>query len=168
MNRKSIISLLLLGVFLASSVYVYLGTPSKKGAGRQDSTRQEPPFRKDKSLTFSRESEPSFSLQLDVEIADEDWEISQGLMYRSKMASNAGMLFIFPDVEERSFWMKNTIIPLDIIFVGPDKRIVTIQKYTTPFSEQSVPSYKPAQYVVEVNAGYSDANGLKEGDLVLF
>jgi uncharacterized protein len=164
MNKKSILSIALLSVFMLGSLYVFLG-PSKN---KTSTVREEPRFRKDKDLAITRTGDSTFVLNLDIEVADDDWEITQGLMYRSKMAHNAGMLFIFPDIDMRSFWMKNTIMPLDIIFIGPDKRIVTIQRYTTPFSEQSVPSSKPAQYVLEVNAGYSDTNGLKEGDLLSF
>ena len=76
------------------------------------------------------------------------------------------MLFIFPNEEYRSFWMANTPLSLDIIFVNSAREIVTIQRDAVPFSEESVPSTKPATYVVEVNAGYADRHGLAEGDRV--
>jgi uncharacterized membrane protein (UPF0127 family) len=101
---------------------------------------------------------------LDIEIADDDAKRTQGLMYRDSMVENRGMLFIFPDEEERSFWMKNTIMPLDIIYVNAKKQIVTVQKNTIPYSEDSVPSDGPAQYVVEVNAGFCDRHSIKAGD----
>ena len=101
---------------------------------------------------------------VDIEIADNDAARSQGLMYRDTMAENQAMLFIFPDEEERSFWMKNTILPLDIIYVNAKNQVVTVQKNTVPYSEDSVPSNGPAKYVVEVNAGFSDRHSIKAGD----
>lgn len=101
---------------------------------------------------------------LEIEIVDEEYGITRGLMFRKQMEENRGMLFIFPDVDMRSFWMRNTIIPLDIIFVGEDHRIVTIQRNTKPYSETSIPSSAPAKYVLEVNAGFTERYGLQLGD----
>jgi uncharacterized membrane protein (UPF0127 family) len=84
------------------------------------------------------------------------------------MPESAGMLFIFPQEEVRSFWMKNTYIPLDIIFVDASREIVTIQSNTQPLSTEPVPSYKPAKYVIEVNAGFTSKHNIKEGDRVEF
>jgi uncharacterized membrane protein (UPF0127 family) len=84
------------------------------------------------------------------------------------MKDDQGMLFIFPYETEQSFWMKNTVLSLDIIFVNANFEIVKIHHNTTPFSEQSYSSEKPAQYVVEVNAGYSNKLGLTEGDKIFF
>ncbi len=106
--------------------------------------------------------------RIDIEIADNEYERTQGLMYRSSMPDSAGMLFIFEHSQLRSFWMKNTIIPLDIIYFNENKEIVTIHKYTTPFSEASIFSYKRAQYVVEVNAGFCDRYKIMEGDRIVF
>ena len=80
------------------------------------------------------------------------------------MAENRAMLFVFSDSQERSFWMKNTIMPLDIIYVNAKKQIITTQKNAVPYSEDSVPSNGPAQYVVEVNAGFCDRHSIKPGD----
>lgn len=104
-----------------------------------------------------------------IEIAETEGAITQGLMHRKSMSFNKGMLFIFPNNEERSFWMKNTIIPLDIIYINSDLEIVSIKDHTTPFSTDSVPSDgKAAQYVVEVNAGFAGKYGIKEGDSIDF
>ena len=84
------------------------------------------------------------------------------------MKENHGMLFIFPYEAEQSFWMKNTVIALDMIFVNSKLEIVKIHHNTTPFSEQSYSSGKPAEYVVEVNAGYSNRMGIKEGDKIIW
>ncbi len=104
--------------------------------------------------------------KVDVEIAETDEKRHLGLMFREKMEENQGMLFIFQTEEPQGFYMRNTIIPLDIIFVNSKKEIVKIHKNTTPFSEQNLPSLKPAIYVVEVNAGYTEKNKIKEGDLI--
>ena len=147
--------------------YLFSGYFSDKGGNKRiEGANKVPKFRKDATLTFSKPSDSTYSKVVDIEIADEEWEITQGLMYRPSMAPNAGMLFIFDNMEPRSFWMRNTIIPLDILFITDQKEIITIQKHTVPYSEQSVPSYKPAQYVLELNAGFADEHNIKEGDFI--
>lgn len=126
----------------------------------------EPQFVKEGSLQFLKGE--NIAVAIDIEIANTAKEIEQGLMYRQKMDQNKGMLFIFPDMQPRGFWMKNTLLPLDIIYVDADKTIVSIQKNTVPLSKQSLPSDGPAQYVIEVNAGFSDTHGLVPGDKVDF
>ncbi len=101
---------------------------------------------------------------IDIEIADNEASRTQGLMYRDSMAEQQGMLFVFQDEEERAFWMKNTILPLDIIYVNAKNQIVTIQKNTVPYSEDSIPSNGPAKYVVEVNAGFCERHRVAAGD----
>lgn len=103
---------------------------------------------------------------LQVEIADDDAERAQGLMGRPPLADDRGMLFQFPDEAERSFWMKNTPSPLDIVYLDASGRVVSIARNTTPFSEASVPSYGAAKGVLEVRAGRADAIGLEPGDQV--
>lgn len=100
---------------------------------------------------------------IDVELAENNDERNRGLMFRDQMAMNQGMLFLFPYEAMQSFWMKNTILPLDMIFVNSRREIVTIHKNTTPYAETSYPSSAPAQYVVEVNAGFVDRYGIREG-----
>jgi uncharacterized membrane protein (UPF0127 family) len=126
-----------------------------------------PSFRKDGSLSIIH-SKTATPIILDIEIADTDAERMRGLMDRQTLPDNAGMLFIFPNEELRSFWMKNTYISLDIIYINSRKEIVSIQKYTQPKSTYSIPSEKPAMYVLEVNAGYSDKNGIDSGDIINF
>ncbi|RPI18351.1 MAG: DUF192 domain-containing protein [Ignavibacteriae bacterium] len=104
--------------------------------------------------------------KVDVEIAESDETRHRGLMFRDKMNEEQGMLFIFPIEEEQGFYMKNTILPLDIIFINKNKQIIKIYKNTTPFSEKTLPSGKPTLYVVEVNAGYTDKYNIKEGDFI--
>lgn len=106
--------------------------------------------------------------KIELEIADNDFETQRGLMDRRSMGENRGMIFVFPNMEQRSFWMKNTFIPLDILFVKDNMEIESIQENTVPHSKQSVPSVGPAQYVVEVNAGFCQSYGITAGTKVVF
>ncbi len=131
-----------------------------------------------KEITFTKEGElslfnlkdsvPSPIAKLDIEIADDDYQIQTGLMYRESMKANQGMLFIFPTEETHSFYMKNTEFPLDIIFINSKNKVVSIQKNAQPLDERSLPSEGPAQYVLEVNAKLTDQWNLKAGDSVSF
>lgn len=101
-----------------------------------------------------------------VEIADDDRERMFGLMYRREMARDAGMLFDFQEEQPESFWMENTYIPLDMLFIKADGTIDSIARRTTPLSRESVPSKAPVRYVLEINGGVSDALGIRPGDRV--
>ncbi|MFC1685530.1 DUF192 domain-containing protein [Nanoarchaeota archaeon] len=100
-----------------------------------------------------------------VEIADNDRERAKGLMYREEMNLDKGMLFVYEDEEIRSFWMKNTLIPLDIIFIDSDLSVVDIKEDVLPCEEvcEGYMSLKPAKYVLEINAGLSKEMGLDIG-----
>ena len=102
----------------------------------------------------------------EIQIADNEFEEELGLMYRKQMDENKGMLFVFPKPIIQTFWMRNTFIPLDMIFVNPDKIIVTIQKNTKILSDSTYSSTAPAQYVIEVDAGFCDRHNIKVGDKV--
>ncbi|MGE0667779.1 MAG: DUF192 domain-containing protein [Sphingomonadales bacterium] len=105
---------------------------------------------------------------LQVQVADTDATRQTGLMYRVSMPEAEGMLFIFQQVRPVSFWMKNTMLPLDIIFVGDDGRVINIARNTTPFSLASIPSRGPARAVLELNAGASRRLGIDVGDRVRY
>lgn len=124
-------------------------------------------FTKEGELTIYKVSD-STEIHLDIEIADTDFDTQTGLMYRSSMKSNQGMLFIFPDAQERFFYMKNTQFPLDIIYLGDNKSVVSFQKNAKAYDESSLPSNAPAQYVLEVNAGLVDNWNLSLGDSISF
>ncbi len=121
-------------------------------------------FTKEGELTLLKAKNDSIIEKLDIEIADDDYSTQTGLMYRNSMAENQAMLFIFPDEQQRSFYMKNTEIPLDIIYFNSKKEIVSIQKNAKPYDETSLPSQAVSQYVLEVNAGLSDSWNLELGD----
>ena len=101
-----------------------------------------------------------------VEIADDDAERQRGLMEREPLADDRGMLFQFPDVAERGFWMRNTPSSLDIIYIDPRGRIVSIAKNVPPMSDDIIPSNGPASGVLELRAGRADEIGAKAGDVV--
>jgi uncharacterized membrane protein (UPF0127 family) len=101
-----------------------------------------------------------------IEIADTVEERARGLMYRRELADDAGMLFDFKEEERASFWMRNTYIPLDMLFIEEDGTIESIAERTIPFSEKSVLSKGPVRYVLEINGGRSDALGIEAGDVV--
>lgn len=122
------------------------------------------PFRMDGELTFLRDG--SENVTIEIEIAESDSARERGLMQRDSLPDLGGMLFIFPREETQSFWMANTPLALDLIFVDSDSQIVDIDKYTRPFSTGSIASDAPAQYVIEVKAGFSDTHGITEGDRV--
>ncbi|MBP7898437.1 DUF192 domain-containing protein [Candidatus Gracilibacteria bacterium] len=114
--------------------------------------------------------DPQYIFQ--VEIARTDAELEKGLMYRTSMPANHGMLFVFKDDAARTFWMKNTLIPLDMIFVDYQGNVVSILPNVPPCElpeNQSrncptYPSQKPSRYVLELNAGVSQQLGLHDGD----
>jgi uncharacterized membrane protein (UPF0127 family) len=124
-------------------------------------------FTKHGELSFNS-PQGEFLVKIDIEIADDDAERSQGLMYRDKMREDRGMFFIFPNERRQSFWMRNTQLSLDMLFVNSKNEIVTIHKNTTPFSDQSYASAAPAVYVIEVVAGFTDKYNVKEGDKIVW
>ena len=104
-----------------------------------------------------------------TEVADTNQARSQGLMFRETLNENAGMLFVFDEEAPRTFWMKNTLIPLDIIFVDSELTVVSIIENAQPCKEdpcQIYPSIEPAQYVIETNAGFAKLHVIRVGDTV--
>lgn len=103
----------------------------------------------------------------DVEIADEPGEQQIGLMYRKEMPPRHGMLFEFGQPRPVSMWMRNTFLPLDMVFVRPDGTVARVAERTEPFSETIIASGEPVSHVLELNAGISRLIGLKAGDRLL-
>jgi len=117
----------------------------------------------DNSLTIvSANGEHSFS----VEIADTNASRQKGLMFREQLAPDAGMLFDFKENRPVSFWMMNTFIPLDMLFIRPDGTIANIHVNARPHDRTSIPSDGPVQFVFEIPGGRSDELGIKAGDIV--
>ena len=101
-----------------------------------------------------------------VEIADEPAERQRGLMYREELADDAGMLFDFQEERVVSFWMSNTLIPLDMIFIGADGVVKTVHVNARPLDLTSISSQVPVQFVLEIPGGRSVEIGLEPGDTV--
>lgn len=133
-------------------------------ASETSATTPKPVIRNDGTLTFRRDSTTIATLT--IEIAATDSSRMRGLMERPPLSDTEAMLFVFDRAEPQAFWMANTPSPLDIIYVGADSSVVSIAKYTKPFSTEQVPSGGSAQFVVEVRAGWADAKGLVPGDKI--
>jgi uncharacterized protein len=101
-----------------------------------------------------------------VELADDARERSRGLMYRRSMPKDEGMLFDFGKEQPVGFWMANTYIPLDMLFIKADGTVESIAERTTPMSQRSIPSKGPVRYVLEINGGLSRELGIRPGDKV--
>ena len=124
------------------------------------------PFQIDGRLAFVRGAD---TLKvIDIEIADTDSTRGRGLMERSEIPDDTGMLFIFPREDPQAFYMMNTPRSLDIQFYGADSSLINIAYDTEPFSLDNVYSQGPAQYVVEVAAGVSRSIGLVPGDRIVW
>lgn len=108
----------------------------------------------------------SESCKLDVELAVTPADQAKGLMFRKSMDDNAGMFFLFEMDETRHFWMRNTLIPLDMIFIDNKFVVVDIHRNAQPLDETVISSRKPARYVLEVNAGKADRCHIKNGSKV--
>jgi len=103
-----------------------------------------------------------------VEIADTPSKREMGLQYRRDLQADRGMIFIFPAESQQSFWMKNTPLPLDMIFISRERKIVGIVEQTVPFSLDARSVSAPSQYVLEINGGLTQDHGIRAGDAVRF
>ncbi|MGB0369103.1 MAG: DUF192 domain-containing protein [Flavobacteriales bacterium] len=142
-------------------------SPDKKDAGRSEVRPSGPQFKKEGELYLVKAAGDTIR-KIDIEIADIESERTIGLMHRRSMPDTQGMLFIFEREEPRSFWMRNTLIGLDIIYIKADGTIESIAKYCVPKLEKSVPSKGPALYVLEVIEGFCDIHGVEAGDKIDF
>jgi uncharacterized protein len=171
----NIVVAILLLLILGMGAMLLFVNPDKKPTTKINTTMNEEPakpakpvFRKDGELRFLNGKTNAVISTINIEVANDDAEKEQGLMYRDTMAENDGMLFLMGVEEPQTFWMKNTILPLDIIFVDADRKIVSIHKNCKPYSLDQIPSGKPALYVVEVNAGYAVNHQIDVGDRISF
>ncbi|MFB6190661.1 MAG: DUF192 domain-containing protein [Candidatus Nanohaloarchaea archaeon] len=115
----------------------------------------------------------SGNVTLTLEVADSPEEWERGLMERQRLAENHGMLFVFPGERRRVFWMKNTYIPLDIIFIDAHGQVINVEQATPEpgVPEDELTLYRsdaPAKYVVEVNQGFAEKNGIGPGSQFSF
>lgn len=121
---------------------------------------------------YERNKSPQLTVndtQISIEVAQTDEQRQSGLCCRDELPDNSGMLFIYEKEDDYRFWMKDTRIPLDIVWINTDKKIVHIEEGVEPSSyPASFGSPVPAQYVLELNAGYARLNNINVGDSVSF
>ena len=169
-NKKLFLFLHLLGISVFLLSYICScekEKPSTTSSISADSLN-EIIFHRDGELAFISKDSRKKIKTIDIEIADTPEESEAGLMFRRTMADTEGLLFVFKKAEARFFWMKNTYIPLDMIFVDKNMKIVKIEKNTIPMSEENIPTHKNTLYTVEVNAGFCDRYGINVGDYIQF
>lgn len=159
MNR--LIFLLLISFVLSSILFI----SSCSDGQRQSETQVEENARElefTAEVSFVRADMDTVSM-IQVAVADDNQSRSEGLMNVTELPSDSGMLFIFENNQARSFWMANTPLPLDILFVNSNMNIVRIHRNTQPYSQESIQSEAPARFVVEVNGGYTIEHDIREG-----
>ncbi|MCF8463342.1 MAG: DUF192 domain-containing protein [Flavobacteriales bacterium] len=163
-------------ILLALLVAGFVGCESDSGTStktdRKDMGKSEvrptgPQFKKEGELILLKATGDTIR-KIDIEIADIESERTIGLMHRWSMPETQGMLFIFEEEEPRSFWMHNTLMGLDILYIKQDGTIESIAKYCVPKSDRSIPSKGPAKYVLELIEGFCDIHGVAVGDKVDF
>jgi uncharacterized membrane protein (UPF0127 family) len=140
----------------ATGVYFYSQEPTSA-----DSRAMILPVDPTPLVAVTKSGERSFS----IEVADTSAEREAGLMFREEMADDHGMLFVFEGEHEVNFWMKNTPMPLDLVFAGQDGRIRAI-KQGEPQSEAIVSPGEPVRFVLELKAGTAAKDGIEDGDLL--
>jgi len=166
--KKGFTKIVSVVIILAFILFVVLfNLPQTNNSGRTNMKQTSIKFQKNGELTF-QSKDGNYISKIDIEIADNDNKRTKGLMDRLNMKENQGMLFLFPYDTIQSFWMKNTVLSLDIIFVNRDNEIVTIHEHAVPFDVGQYASTKPASRVVEVNAGYTELYGVKVGDKIVW
>jgi uncharacterized membrane protein (UPF0127 family) len=142
-------------------------TTDRENAGKSEVRPTGPQFKKEGELYLLKAAGDTIR-RIDIEIADIESERTIGLMHRRSMPDTQGMLFIFEREEPRSFWMRNTLIGLDILYIQEDGTIESIAKYCVPKSEKSIPSRGPALYVLELIEGFCDIYNVEVGDKIEF
>ncbi len=140
---------------------------SKETAGKAEVRASSPQFKKEGDLYLVKSAGDTIR-RIDIEIADMESERTIGMMHRRNMPDTQGMLFIFEQEKPRSFWMRNTLIGLDILYIRADGEIESIAKYCIPKYDKSIPSRGPALYVLEVIEGCCDIHGVEVGDRIDF
>jgi hypothetical protein len=154
--EKRLHSVLILVLAVAAWAAIVVAAPSSAQVKLQRFERE----------TLSIETSGGERHRFEVELALTNAQHAQGLMYRRSLAEDAGMLFLYRGAGTVSMWMKNTTIPLDMMFIAPDGRIVDIAERTVPYSLETVSSRYAASAVLEVNGGTVARLGIQPGDRV--
>lgn len=150
------------------SMLVFNSNPGNQKLNSSFEKPLEPTFTKEGTLQILDGLSREVVQEVDIEIADDDASIEIGMMYRRSMKDTEAMLFIFPREEPRSFWMRNTYVSLDIVFVDAQQKILNIQANAVPLSDKSLPSIGNAQYVLELKGGFCATHNIKAGDYISF
>jgi uncharacterized membrane protein (UPF0127 family) len=171
-NRKVMYKTTFTAIFVILATLVFASGHSASKNMEQKTESQERNrsviFRKKGTLIFINRILHEISKRIEIEVADSASEKNQGLMNRTSMPDSRGMLFVLERFGPRSMWMKNTHIPLDVIYVNDNYEVISIQKYNKPLSTKSIISRKDAMYMIEVSAGFCDRYQIREGDRVRF
>ena len=142
-------------------------TISSGGLGPHQIVARKPDIEIVRTENNNNNNNSSIISRIFVEVPDDREEFARGLMFRTHLPWHAGMLFAYEDEETRRFWMKNTLIPLDMVFFDSSSKIIDIKENVPPCKQEECPTYpskEPAQYVLEVNAGFVQEKGIKLGD----
>lgn len=156
LNKRSIILVVAFIALYVCAGCIDTGPPPGKKLGT---------FREDGRLKFV-DDDDTLCASIAIEIADTLQTRAKGLMGRREMDDTVGMLFIYDSADDRVFWMRNTPLSLDIIFVSENRQVINIAKRTQPLSDNQYRSQGPAKYVVEVMSGFSDRHEIGEGTRV--
>ena len=166
-SNKRFVAIVLLAAFGLWLVFTVLPSGSSDKQARKNVNGVEPKFTKEAVLAVLDSTGNDTIKVFDIELAESMNEIQYGMMYRKSMNPNTGMLFLMGGEDRRqSFYMKNTYVPLDIIFINKQMEIVSIQKNAEPLNEPSLPSTGPASYVLELLGGESDKQGISAGNKI--
>lgn len=156
--------------FIVLQFDLFTGPPKKANDRQQTapSKEYEPKFFHEGDIVFLDSTKADTLLALPMEVASTPAEIQYGMMYRKSFSPNFyAMLFLMPDGDQmRSFWMRNTYVPLDIVYVNSNHEVVSIVQMAEPLNDQSLPSTAPAEFVVELPAGFTMKNGITAGAVV--
>lgn len=184
--RKSLIGVwALLGLSLQLSMGCNGASPSVSDANRPTTPSASAPAassdEKPKALRPEGDPQPTLPMgkveleienrqlvTLDVEVASQPKEQQMGLMFRESMPENAGMIFLFPTQRHQSFWMRNTLIPLDMFFIDSNWKVVGVVENAEPLTEDPREVQADSQYVLEVNAGFAKKHGFGPGTKVRY
>jgi len=152
----------------SSDVSSAAGAEDTRRSGGEESTVMGPTSQASSptSGTVRIDTSDGESVEVEAEVADDTNEMTRGLMGRTALAEDSGMLFVYPEERELSFWMKDTLIPLSIAFMDAEGRIVDIQDMKA--LDDTPPHYasaEPARYALEVNKGFFDERGVEVGDM---
>ena len=152
-------------ILLIAICIATLSSCNEQNAGNKKVTQTEITFTKEGTLRLLKEDGALVKI-IDIEIADDDYQRETGLMHRPSMLDSQGMLFVFDEEDYRGFYMKNTLISLDIIYIDASGKIISFAEQTTPMDEATLSSQLPAQYVLEIKGGLSEDWVLEIGDKI--